>query len=171
MPYELTLKGHILELREEEIINCQTLRVTYFYTDVRDWRKSALGRKREVPLIPMTESEIRWCRQHYFPKVGLPSEGPYEHLLQKHFDEPDGKKYVTFLLSGNDPWARATLELNDWDVREVHQLIQTMNKEEKGRDPLQRRPIAFYLHNTDVRTGKHLDRSMTWWLPFEAEVP
>ena len=64
---EISRTGDVVEVIER-LPSAANTRVTYWYYDVKNWRKSILGNKGEAPTAPMTEGSIAWVRQYYLPR-------------------------------------------------------------------------------------------------------
>lgn len=62
------LNGDILHVTET-ICGCRDTKVSHWYTDIKNWRKSSHGREGDVPDRDMTADDIAWCKKYYLPKV------------------------------------------------------------------------------------------------------
>lgn len=62
------LLGDILEV-EEIWEGWIKPRISYFYYDVKNWKKSVTGKKDSPPILDMSENDIAWVKKYYLPKV------------------------------------------------------------------------------------------------------
>lgn len=68
MALHIKLEGDILEV-VESIHSFHNTRKTYWYYNVREWKRSITGYQNAVVETPMTDREIQWVKDHYLPKV------------------------------------------------------------------------------------------------------
>lgn len=62
------LEGDILEVTEVMHSFYGTKR-TYWYYDIKTWRKSSYGKEGDPPDTKMLDDEIDWVIKYYLPKV------------------------------------------------------------------------------------------------------
>jgi len=62
------LDGDILEVKET-IHGFNNSKVTYFYYDIKNWKKSSTGKKDSKPDRDMIQADIDWVKKYYIPKV------------------------------------------------------------------------------------------------------
>jgi hypothetical protein len=58
----------ILEVTEY-IHNFKKTKESFWYYDIKNWKKSSHGKKNDIPDRLMTEGDIGWVTKHYLPKV------------------------------------------------------------------------------------------------------
>lgn len=68
MALRIKLEGDILEV-VESIHSFHDTQKTYWYYNVREWRRSITGKEGADVKVPMTAREIQWVKDHYLPKA------------------------------------------------------------------------------------------------------
>ncbi|KVP40017.1 hypothetical protein [Burkholderia ubonensis] len=58
----------ILEVKEV-LMSFTTTQTRFWYYDTKKWLKSSHGKQGDTPDRVMTDSDIRWVKQYYLPKV------------------------------------------------------------------------------------------------------
>lgn len=64
------LNGDVLHVTEQ-IYGAHNTKVSHWYIDIVQWKRSLTGKEGEVPTQPMMLCEIEWVQDHHLPKVGI----------------------------------------------------------------------------------------------------
>lgn len=59
----------VIEVKET-LFSYSANRVTHWYYNIKEWKKSSRGKEGETPDRIMNEQDINWVKKHYLPKVG-----------------------------------------------------------------------------------------------------
>ena len=62
------LEGDILEVKEA-LMSFTSTKVSYWYYDIKNWRKSSHGKANDPCDRVMSASDIAWVEKYYIPKV------------------------------------------------------------------------------------------------------
>lgn len=73
LEFKLNEGTGVLEVTER-LISFHGTRTTFWYYDTRNWTKSSMGKKDEVPTRKMTEEDIAWVTKHYLKRFERDAE-------------------------------------------------------------------------------------------------
>lgn len=59
---------NVLEVKET-IMSFTKDKVSYWYYDIKNWKKSMFGTEGEIPSVPMSAAGIDWVKKYYLQKV------------------------------------------------------------------------------------------------------
>lgn len=69
---EITLNNQTKILTvKETIMSFTESKSTYWYYDIKNWKKSYTGNKDDIRMIPMLKEAIEWCKTYYIPKATI----------------------------------------------------------------------------------------------------
>lgn len=68
MALSYNLKGDILEVKET-LMSFTSTEVSYWYYDIKNWKKSSHGKINDPCDRNMNRSDIIWVSKYYIPKV------------------------------------------------------------------------------------------------------